>query len=193
MSFIETVCSLFIPKKTGDAGLFEIGGDSKLFETARIINNTGKRENISIGNHTYIRGELLTFSHGGAIRIGDYCYLGANSYIWSDSSIAIGNRVLISHNCNIFDNDIHPLDPDIRHEQYKSILGLVPPPKVSLHSEAVSIEDDVLIGANCTILKGVTIGRAAVVGAGSVVTKNIPSFTLVAGNPARILRKIPSK
>lgn len=166
------------------------GAGSKLFETANIVNSTNIKENISIGNYTLIRGELLTFEHGGRITIGDYCYVGRNSYIWSDLSISIGDRVLISHNCNIFDNDIHPLEPGLRHQQYKSILGLIPAHKVDLKSGEVKIEDDVLIGANSTILKGVTLGVGAVVGAGSVVTSDVPAFTLVAGNPSRVIRKI---
>ena len=56
------------------------------------------------------------------IGIGDYCFIGENSYIWSGKKIEIGNRVLIGHNCNIFDNDIHPFDMCIRHEQFKHIL-----------------------------------------------------------------------
>lgn len=55
----------------------------------------------------------------------------------------------------------------------------------------ITIRDDAWIGMNCIILKGVTIGEGAIVGAGSVVTKDVPAWTLVAGNPARVIKQIP--
>ena len=64
----------------------------------------------------------MTFGQGGNINIGDYCYIGKNSNVWSAKDINIGNRVLIAHNCNIFDSNTHPLDPVKRHEQFKKIL-----------------------------------------------------------------------
>lgn len=162
-----------------------------VYRSARIINNLGERQAIRIGAFTHIRGELLTFGHGGKIEIGDYCYIGLNTFVWSGKSIKIGNRVLISHNCNVFDNDIHPLDPEKRHEQFRKIINEGQPRNIDLEDCEVLIEEDVLIGANATILKGVTLGRAAVVGAGSVVTKSVPPYTIVAGNPARPIREIP--
>jgi len=163
-----------------------------VYDTARIINNLSNKEAIKIGAFSHIRGELLTFGHGGRIEIGDYCYVGANTYIWSGKSIQIGNRVLIAHSCNIFDNDTHPLDPEARHRQFKQIITRGQPQTIDLKDEEIVIEDDVLIGASVTILKGVRIGRAAVIGAGSVVTKDIASYTVAAGNPARLIREIPS-
>jgi acetyltransferase-like isoleucine patch superfamily enzyme len=162
-----------------------------LYDTARIINNLKKREAVKIGAFTHIRGELLTFAHGGKIEIGDYCYVGTNTYIWSGKSIRIGNRVLIGHHCNIFDNDTHPFDPRERHAQFKQIITSGQPQNIDLKDEEVKIEDDVFIAANVTILKGVLIGRAAIVGAGSVVTKNVAPSTVIAGNPARLIREIP--
>ena len=60
-----------------------------------------------------------------------------------------------------------------------------------VNSQPIVIEDDAWIGMNCIILKGVTVGRGAVVGAGSVVTKDVPPWTLVAGNPARVIKELP--
>lgn len=120
----------------------------------------------------------------------DYCYVGFNTFIWSASNITIGNRVLISHNCNIFDNDTHPIDPDARHQQFKEIITTGQPRNIDLKEEGIVIEDDVLIAANSTILKGITIGRAAIVGVGSVVTRDVLPGVVVAGNPARVIRKL---
>ena len=162
-----------------------------LYDSARILNNLAQPEAIEIGSHTHIRGEVLTFGHGGHIRIGAYCYIGEHSRIWSAKNITIGDRVLISHNVNIFDNSTHPVNAKQRHEQFKQIITTGHPKKIDLAEQLVTIGDDVLIGCMSIILPGVTIGEGAIVGAGSVVTKDVPTYTIVAGNPARIIREIP--
>jgi acetyltransferase-like isoleucine patch superfamily enzyme len=166
------------------------GEGSRLYYSA-FVNAHGGASAIVLGKHTHVRGELFTFAHGGQITIGDYCYVGENTRIWSAKRIHIGNHVLISHNVNIFDSDTHPIDdPVARRQQFQAIITTGHPVELDLREEPVVIEDDALIACQCVILKGVTIGRAAVVGAGSVVTKDVPPYTLVAGNPARIIRKL---
>lgn len=161
-----------------------------IYNTARVINNLGDSKAICIGANTHIKGELLTFGHGGKIEIGDYCFIGLNTFIWSGLSIKIGNRVLISHNCNVFDNDTHPINPNERHKQFIQIITYGQPKNIDLNDEEIIIEDDVLIGANSIILKGVKIGKGSIVGAGSVVTRSVPPFTIVAGNPAKLIREL---
>jgi acetyltransferase-like isoleucine patch superfamily enzyme len=168
-----------------------IGENSVLHSEAEIFNNLNDKERIIIGDFTHIRGQLLTFGHGGKITIGDYCYVGRNSYVWSAKSVKIGDRVLISHNCNVFDNDTHPLDPVKRHEQFKEIITRGQPKQIDLDEQEIVIQNDVMIGANSIILKGVRVGEAAVVAAGSVVTKDVPDWTVVAGNPAIVINTIP--
>lgn len=148
------------------------------------------RESIVVGAHTHIRGHLLTFGHGGRITMGSYCYVGENSKLWSAVEITIGDRVLIAHNTSIFDSDTHPLNPAERHRQFVDIITKGHPAQINLQEEPVIIEDDVWIGCNVIVLKGVTIGRGAVVGAGSVVTKSVPPYVIVAGNPARVVREL---
>ncbi len=169
---------------------YTIGSNSTLYPGAKIYNGHNDISRIKIGDNTHIRGELLLFGHGGLIEIGDYCYIGENTKIWSGLSIKIGSRVLISHNCNIFDNDTHPLDSAARHEQFKTIITSGHPASIDLNDSAVIINDDVLIGAGCIILKGVTIGRRSIIGAGSVVTSDVPPDTIFAGNPARLIKKL---
>jgi Acetyltransferase (isoleucine patch superfamily) len=122
--------------------------------------------------------------------MGEYCYVGENSKIWSGAEIKIGDRVLIGHNSSIFDSDTHPLNPRERHAQYVDIITTGHPTRIDLREEPVLIEDDVWIGCNVVVLKGVSIGRGAVVGAGSVVTKDVRAYVIVAGNPARIVREL---
>ncbi|WP_456654780.1 acyltransferase [Bradyrhizobium sp. JR3.5] len=77
-----------------------LGADTKLMRTARIRNTRGDSDRIVIGDNSVIRGELMTFAHGGEIKIGEWCYIGEGTRIWSAASIEIGNRVLISHSAN---------------------------------------------------------------------------------------------
>jgi acetyltransferase-like isoleucine patch superfamily enzyme len=168
-----------------------IGAGSVLMHTASINNAQADPSKIIIGCHTYIRGELFIFGHGGQITIGDYCYIGEHTRIWSARRIVIGNRVLIAHNVNIHDNISHPVDPQLRHEHYKRIITTGHPREgLDLGEREVIIEDDAWIGFNATIMRGVHIGRGAIVGACSVVTKDVPEMTIVAGNPAKELRKL---
>jgi acetyltransferase-like isoleucine patch superfamily enzyme len=171
--------------------LVEAQDGVKFFHHSKVINIRGGRTNIKIGKNTYIRGELLIFGHGGEIIVGDYCYVGEMSRIWSASRILIGNRVLIAHNVNIHDNNAHPIDAVQRHEQFKKIISSGHPREASpLNEKPIIIEDDVWIGFNSTILKGVRIGKGAIVAACSVVTKDVEPYTLVAGNPAKEIKKL---
>jgi acetyltransferase-like isoleucine patch superfamily enzyme len=164
-----------------------------LYDSARIVNNLPNSSAIEIGAHSHIRGELLTFGHGGRIVMGQFCYVGEHSHIWSARQIQIGNRVLISHNVNIFDSLTHPIDAAARHRQFKGIISTGHPKDADLSEDPVKIEDDVWIGCMSVVLKGVTIGNAAVIGAGSVVANDVPPYTVAAGNPAKIIREIPIK
>lgn len=162
-----------------------------IYSTARVINSLQDPSAITIGPHSQIKGELQVFGPGGRISIGSYCYIGEDTRIWSAKGISIGNRVLISHNVNIFDNLIHPISPKLRHEHFSTILRTGQPRNITtLGEREIIIGDDVNIGAMAIVLRGVTIGEGSIVGAGSVVTKNIPSYSIAAGNPARIIRKI---
>jgi acetyltransferase-like isoleucine patch superfamily enzyme len=170
-----------------------IGKNSKFYQEATINNLQGKVEKISIGNNTHIRGNFQVFKQGGKIKIGDFCYVGENSKVWSASEVIIGNKVLISHNVNIHDNISHPINSEMRFNDYKRILGIenYEVEQFDLRPKSILIKDKAWIGFNSIILKGVTIGEGAIVGAGSVVTKDVPDWTIVAGNPAKIIREIP--
>ena len=85
-------------------------------------NIAGGKERVIIGPHSYVRGRLLTYGHGGRISIGEWGYVGVRTEYWSMESITIGDRVLISHNVNIHDGTAHSLDARERHEHFRHIL-----------------------------------------------------------------------
>lgn len=116
---------------------------------------------------------------GAQIIIGNNVGI-SGSTISSTQSINIGNNVLIGSGCIICDSDAHPISPIDRNNHSKT------------KSSPIIIEDNVFIGARCIILKGVKIGYGSVIGAGSVVTKNIPPLCIAAGNPVRIIKHIES-
>lgn len=167
-----------------------IGLQAKLMKTARIRNIRGDSDCIVVGPHSIIRGELLTFAHGGRIDIGSWCYLGEGSRIWSAASIQIGDRVLIAHGANIFDNLTHPLDANARHKQIREIFTTGHPREINLDERPIKINDDVWIGAGAFLLRGVQIGARAIVAAGAVVTKDVEEDAVVAGNPARVVKSL---
>ena len=88
------------------------------------------------------------------------------------------------------DSLTHPIEAAGRHAQFRAILRVGHPSAIDLDEKPVCIEDDAWIGAGSIILRGVTIGKAAIVGAGSVVTQDVPPYTVVVGNPARVVRQL---
>lgn len=161
-----------------------------LGSSARIRNIFGQRDRIRVGSHSRVLGELLTFRHGGRIELGSWCYVGESSRIWSAGSIIIGDRVLISHSANVFDNLTHPLSAQARHVQIKEIFKSGHPKYIDLGERPVRIGDDAWIGANAIVLRGVSIGQGGVVAAGAVVTKDVPPYSVVAGNPAVVVKEL---
>lgn len=146
-----------------------VGEHARTFCRPRVVNE-GR---IEIGDHVLVRSvnvpaEICT-GRNGVLRIGNGVRLNYGSSIYAEKEITIGHRVRIGPYSWVVDTDFHdPYDHGVFPE-----------------GEAVHIEDDVWIGAKCTVLKGVRIGRAAVVGTGSIVTRDVPPFTIVAGVPAK--------
>jgi len=115
------------------------------------------------------------------LRIGNRSYIGYGVGIAVAREVSIGDNVLLAARASIMGHDGHPLDPVKRRSQ---------PPDALDERASIVIEDDVWIGEGAIVLKGVRIGRGAVVAAGSIVTTHVPALTVVAGNPARPIRTI---
>jgi acetyltransferase-like isoleucine patch superfamily enzyme len=167
----------------------QIDEEAKLYSTSSIVNLSGKKENIVVGSNSHIYGALTVLSFGGKITIGKNSSLGDLSRIVAAKGIEIGNRVMIAHNVNILDNNSHPTDARLRHEDFIANYNHHPK-EFDLKADKIIIEDDVWIGFNSIILKGVRIGRGAIIGAGSVVTNNVEPWTINVGNPLRCIEKL---
>lgn len=132
-------------------------------------------------------GEFL-MEEEGQIEIGDDCYIGPGTKIWSFLPLSIGHRVFISHGVNIHDTDSHSLSAKERHLRF---LEKIQYGRHLIREEkkcaAITIDDDVWIGFNAILLKGVRVGRGAVIGAGAVITKEVAPYTVVVGNPQRVV------
>jgi acetyltransferase-like isoleucine patch superfamily enzyme len=112
----------------------------------------------------------------------------SSSCIWAKERITIGNRVKIGADCILMDTDAHNLDYRVRASN--EMIGKYYKDSLTAASAPITIEDDVLVGTRCIILKGVTIGARSIIGSGSVVTKSIPSDCIAAGNPCKVIRSI---
>jgi acetyltransferase-like isoleucine patch superfamily enzyme len=162
-----------------------------------------------VGRGLYIELNMPLILGYGTVRVGDYCrisgnvnfvvsykvnpnptieigndvYIGYRSVFSCAEKITVGSRVLMAEGVHIYDNNNHPLDPAARAtNQPVEPSGIGP----------VVIEDDVWLGSDCAVLRGVTIGRGSVVATHAVVTRDVPPMTVVAGNPAREVKKIES-
>lgn len=154
----------------------------------------------SIGPHVEMEGPVH-IAPGCAIhanKIGRYCFINFNCIIFNN--VTIGRFVSFARNCQVgaVEHPIHQLTtsffrtsrawfPDDPVAQNAPLVPHSAPPERH-RGNHVTIGNDVWFGASCLVLKGVDIGDGAVVGLGSVVTKDVPPYAIVAGNPARILR-----
>lgn len=132
---------------------------------------------IAIGKYCSIHDYVQILTYGGTIQLGDHCSVNPFCVLYGHGNLKIGNAVRIATSCVIIPSN-HNFD-DISKPIYLQ----------GNSSQGIHIEDDVWIGAGTKILDGVTIGRGSVIGAGSVVTKNVAELTVAAGNPARFLRR----
>lgn len=138
-----------------------------------------------------IKGCMYTVYPHSIITIGNDTGM-SSACLWANTSIAIGNYVKIGGDCIIMDTDAHSLDYMVRRLREKNADGFGMD-GLSAATAPIVIEDDVLIGTRCIILKGVTIGARSIIGSGSVVVKSIPADCIAAGNPCKIIRYINGK
>lgn len=146
---------------------------------------------VFVGDDSLVNGILVTELNDTSIHIGNNVFIGGNTIIDTVSDITIKDDVLISYDCLISDSDNHSIYCKERKNDLYDWRNGGNHNWSTTKTSPVFIDSGVWIGAKSIILKGVKIGEGAVVGAGSVVTKSIPPYTIVAGNPAKVIREIP--
>lgn len=159
------------------------------------LDNPENHVYLVIGSDSIVAGSFIFESSKGSIIIGSHTYIGGGMFI-SRSSIVIGDNVTIAWGGTIYDHDSHSLNyldrrNDINDELNDIRLGnnfIKNKDWSNVNSKPIKICNDAWIGMNVIILKGVTIGEGAVIGAGSVVTKDIPAWCVAVGNPAKVVK-----
>jgi acetyltransferase-like isoleucine patch superfamily enzyme len=148
----------------------------------------GRKGNLQIGSDGVIHCRV-DFDHAqGAVRIGDRCYIGASNFV-CHTGIDVGDDVVMSWGVTVVDHNSHALNwTDRQHDvaKWKSNQKDWRAVKIA----PVHIGNKVWIGFGAVILKGVTVGEGAVIGAHAVVTKDVPPYAVVAGNPAVLVRQL---
>ncbi|KAA0893602.1 acyltransferase [Oryzomonas rubra] len=158
-----------------------------------------EKKYLRIGDDCMINGNFVFESEGGEVSIGDRVYLGGGTVICR-SKIEFGNDIFVAWGGYLYDHDSHSLDYRQRHldmsrqlEDYRNGKNFILSKDWSVvNSKPIVIQDNVWIGMHCIILKGVTIGEGAIIGAGSVVTRDVEPWTVVAGNPAKLVKNLPA-
>jgi acetyltransferase-like isoleucine patch superfamily enzyme len=174
--------------------LFRLGaqcGDGvRVTHRAELFNHSRERQRCVIGEHALIDGTLEIYERG-SLTIGAHTFIG-RSRVYAAIEVTIGDFCLVSDQVAIMDSDTHPMAASAREQiALKWARGEFPDVYQGVKSGAVRIGNRSWIGYGAVIGKGVSLGEGCVVGAGSVVTKSVPPWTIVAGNPACIIREIP--
>lgn len=169
----ESLC-----RSVGPGTRLEIATDSKLPAIGRVDLVLGARVRLS-ARSTF--NGARNAPETPRITIGDDSYLGQRMVFLAGHSIEIGRHVLIASNALLVSDPGHPLDAHARRTE--------PAPAESLGR--IRIGDDAWLAYNVTVIGNVTIGEGAIVAANSVVLKDVPPYTLVGGNPARVIRELP--
>lgn len=153
-----------------------LGNSFYIHNEGRIL--FGERVSLhSFPNGTSYRTALTTYFPEAVIEIGNNCNING-TVIHCNELVKIGNNCMFGPGTVLCDNDSHRISKDPIERRKKAV------------SIPIILEDNVWIGMNCLILKGVTIGENSIVAAGSVVVNNIPPNSLAGGNPARVLKEI---
>lgn len=148
-------------------------GRASVIERAAMVRAEKSSESIRIGRHSIVRSGARVLAWGGSVNIGDYCSINSGVTIYGTGAVTIANYVRIAANTVIVASTHNFADGD------------VPIFRQGITARGITIEEDVWIGANCTLLDGVRIGRGSIIAAGAVVNRDVPPECIVGGVPAR--------
>jgi acetyltransferase-like isoleucine patch superfamily enzyme len=150
----------------------------------------GSRGTITVGDECTLQGLLVVENDAAEIRVGNNVFIGSATVLDCATRIELEDDVLLSYQCLLIDSNNHSNDASLRRNDQPDVKYGRPYNWKAIPSAPIRICRGAWIGARAIILKGVTVGEGAIVGAGSVVTKNVEPYTIVAGNPARVVRRL---
>lgn len=153
--------------------------------------NSGPKENIRISGHCFIGGAFYALC-GGKIRIGSNVYIGPGTVFQAKEEIVVHDNVIIANDVLLVDNNNHPTAPEDRLRMSACENYMTDELWTWKHavSKPICVEENVWIGRNAVIAKGVTVGCGSIVAMGAVVTHDVPPCSIVAGNPAKVVKKL---
>lgn len=165
--------------------------------SVRFLASVDERAYLRVGENCLLNGPIVFEARTGQVDIGDRCYIGTNSTILSRNRVTIGNDVTIAWDVTIYDHDSHSMNWRDRAVAVKLFYERYGYPDcfdrldwTNVGSAPIVIGDRVWMGFGVTVLKGVTVGEGAIIASRSVVTRNVEPYTIVAGNPAQMVRKL---
>ncbi|WP_394338998.1 acyltransferase [Mucilaginibacter xinganensis] len=179
-----------------------VSGNSHFLENFRltIIKPQKNKVYLTVGNDTVLDCKVLFESGNGEVVIGNRVHIGSSTIICR-TKIEFEDNIFVAWGTCFYDHNSHSIDYRQRENDITQQLQDYRAGKIFIEnknwdvveSKPITIKSYAWIGMNCIILKGVTIGEGAIVGAGSVVTKDVPAWTIVGGNPAKVIKDIPDE
>ena len=168
---IEAGVSLQYPDR------IRIGPGSRIGRNAVLRANTDVQPGITLGRDVLIQDSVIINANRGQVRLGDRSWLGPFCLVYGNGGVQLGDNVLVA---------AHTTINSVSHSSERCDIPINDQPVLS---DPVLIEDDVWIGLNAVILQGITIGRGSIIGAGAVVTRSIPPWSIAVGVPAKVIGK----
>jgi acetyltransferase-like isoleucine patch superfamily enzyme len=178
--------------KIGKGSIMQPFGIRLIFKTKKDVRNY-----VTIGEKSVINADFIFETETGKIDIGNNVHIGGANFICR-TGISIGNDVTMAWGITLYDHNSHSVNWEDRmndnHQCYDDLLkygnNITNKDWSNVVQKPIRIEDKTWIGFDVTILKGISIGEGAIIGAKSVVTRNIPAWTVAAGNPAKVIKHL---
>ena len=156
---------------------------------------------IELGANSMLGGEFIFESNQGEVLIGNNTFVNSGTKFVSRSRITLGNDVTVAWGCWFYDHNSHSLDHQDRKQDIKQQIQdyrngqsfIANKDWSKVKTKEIKVQDKAWIGFDSVILSGVTIGEGAIVGARSVVREDVEPWTIVAGNPAKLMKRLDAK
>lgn len=179
---------LFIVTKQVKKNVTLMGSHQAFKTSSRVkLSRGSKKSDVILHEHSEMFGGIISIA-GGKVIMHDWSKIGPHSVITAVNRVEIGKDTAIATGVTIIDNNTHPLNPEDRRYMRHTPHGSRERSNEFSANSPIIIGENVWIGSNARIQKGVTIGDNAIIAANSVVTHDVPANSIAAGNPAKIVK-----